>query len=129
MNDRDRLRIMEYRREGMGYTRIASLLGLPQNAVKAYLQKSGKEIPQVPTCPECGAVLVRQPHRKVKMFCSDKCRMAWWNHHLDCVERKTYRTFTCAFCGKSFESYGSRERRYCSRQCYAEARRKEMRNG
>ena len=61
--------------------------------------------------------------RKAKYFCSDKCRNAWWNAHPEKVQRKAYYHLTCEYCGKEFISYGNRKRKYCSRSCYADARR------
>lgn len=72
----------------------------------------------------CGAALMQIPHRKPKKFCSDKCRMAWWNSHQELVNRKAIYHLACAHCGQSFDSYGNKNRKYCSRRCYDDARRK-----
>ena len=44
--------------------------------------------------------------------------------HQDLVNKKAYYHLTCQRCGKEFNSYGNKNRKYCSRECYAETRRK-----
>lgn len=76
-------------------------------------------------CRNCLAPLEQTPHKRKRMFCSDACRMAWWNAHPESVQRKAYYTLTCRHCGKQFESYGNSHRVFCSRDCYLKFRRKE----
>lgn len=38
------------------------------------------------------------------------------------LEKKAYYVFACASCGKKFESYGNKSRKYCSHACYIDAR-------
>ncbi|MDD5917522.1 MAG: zinc ribbon domain-containing protein [bacterium] len=68
-------------------------------------------------------IILQAKSRKAKYFCSDKCRNVWWNAHPEKVQRKAYYHLTCEYCGKEFISYGNRKRKYCSRPCYADARR------
>ena len=114
--------ILQYREQGLGYKRIAALTGYSLNTVKSVCRRNpnGEE----KLCPQCGAKLVRTPHYREKRFCSDVCRMAWWNSHPEAVDRKAVYHFICAHCGQPFDSYGNDHRKYCSRTCYAEARRK-----
>lgn len=60
--------------------------------------------------------------RKEKKFCSDRCRMKWWNSHLDQVQRKANYDFVCPVCKKPFTVYGNANRKYCSHECYIEDR-------
>lgn len=130
MTDHEKTQIVRLQQEGLGYKRIATELRLPVNAVKSYCRRHPvvKEI--VPSgsanCLQCGVPLTQLPHRKAKKFCCDKCRMAWWNAHQDQVNRRAYYQLTCQACGRQFESYGKRHRVYCSRACFAQARRKEV---
>lgn len=73
-------------------------------------------------CEQCGIMVVQNPGHKHKRFCSDKCRMLWWNSHQDLVKRKANYEFTCARCGKAFISYGNKSRKYCCQECYIEDR-------
>ena len=114
--------ILELRRQGLGYKTIAAITGYSVNTVKSTCRSHPPLNEKV--CLQCGAKIEQLPHRKEKKFCSDKCRMAWWNSHPEAVNRKAVYHFTCAQCGQPFDSYGNDHRKYCSRACYAEARRK-----
>lgn len=102
---------------------IAIALGLSVNTVRSYIRRHPpKDAVQV-GCRQCGKPVLQAKGRKAKYFCSDRCRNAWWNAHPEKVQRKAYYRLTCQFCGKEFVSYGNKKRKYCSRLCYADARR------
>lgn len=102
---------------------IAIALGLSVNTVRSYIRRHPpKDAVQV-GCRQCGKPILQAKGRKAKYFCSDRCRNAWWNAHPEKVQRKAYYRLTCQFCGKEFVSYGNKNRKYCSRLCYADARR------
>lgn len=102
---------------------IAIALGLSVNTVRSYIRRHPpKDAVQV-GCRQCGKPVMQHRGRKAKYFCSDRCRNAWWNAHPENVQRKAYYRLTCQFCGKEFVSYGNKNRKYCSRLCYADARR------
>ena len=102
---------------------IAIALGLSVNTVRSYIRRHpSKDAVQV-GCRQCGKPVMQHKGRKAKYFCSDRCRNAWWNAHPEKVQRKAYYRLTCQFCGKEFVSYGNKNRKYCSRLCYADARR------
>ncbi len=117
-------KIRELQRQGYGYKKIASLLCLPVNTVKSHIRRHPIDLSKK-TCLYCDKVITNTPHKREKKYCSDKCRLAWWREHQDLVNRKAIYHLTCKNCGKSFESYGNARRIYCSRACYANARRKE----
>ncbi len=128
MTNEERTQIAALQRQGYGYKKIATITGLSKNTVKSYcsrhpVQKNDfAELDGL--CQNCKKPLEQTPHKRRKKFCSDACRMAWWNNHPELVQRKAYYTVTCAHCGEQFESYGNAHRRFCSRACYAEFRRK-----
>lgn len=102
---------------------IAIALGLSVNTVRSHIRRHPpKDAVQV-GCRQCGKPVMQHKGRKAKYFCSDRCRNAWWNAHPEKVQRKAYYRLTCQFCGKEFVSYGNKNRKYCSRLCYADARR------
>ena len=102
---------------------IAIALGLSVNTVRSYIRRHPpKDAVQV-GCRQCGKPVMQHKGRKAKYFCSDRCRNAWWNAHPEKVQRKAYYRLTCQFCGKELVSYGNKNRKYCSRLCYADARR------
>ena len=112
MTDEQRSVIVEYRKEGLGYKKISRLTGICESTIKTFCHRNG--------C--CGKPIIQYPGRKEKKFCSDSCRNRWWNSHLHLVKRKAMYDFVCPTCGKSFSAYGNRNRKYCSHECYIEAR-------
>lgn len=108
---------------GYGYKKIASILGLPVNSVKSYCRRNPID-KEHKHCVNCGIVIEMTPKKKEKKYCSDKCRLAWWNSHPNLVKRKTIYNYTCKHCGMHFQSY-NKTRKYCSRDCYNAVQRKE----
>lgn len=121
MTQQEKYRIWELRQEGFGYKKIAKLLNLNEDTVKSYMRRTSKNEPPKLVCEECGKVLVQKPKTKPRRFCSDQCRFQWWSKHPNAGNRSGF-SFICEYCGKEFESYGSKTRRYCSTHCYAQAR-------
>ena len=102
---------------------IAIALGLSVNTVRSYIRRHPPKDTVEVGCRQCGKPVMQHKGRKAKYFCSDRCRNAWWNAHPEKVQRKAYYRLTCQFCEKEFVSYGNKNRKYCSRLCYADARR------
>ena len=102
---------------------IAITLGLSVNTVRSYIRRHPPKDTVEVGCRQCGKPVMQHKGRKAKYFCSDRCRNAWWNAHPEKVQRKAYYRLACRFCGKEFVSYGNKNRKYCSRLCYADARR------
>ncbi|MCD7732399.1 MAG: helix-turn-helix domain-containing protein [Oscillospiraceae bacterium] len=132
MTDEQKLQIKKLRKDGHGYVRIAKALGLSENTVRSFcrrneLLKNSSET-QTPAqncilhfCRCCGIPVEQNPGRKEKKFCSDKCRMKWWNSHPEEIHRKSARDIVCKNCGKVFLAYNS-ARKYCCHECYIEDR-------
>ena len=124
MTDKQKEQIKALRQRGMGYIRVAQALGISENTVKSFCRrnkltgevKQGKLAEHF--CCYCGIPVTQNPHRKEKKFCSDKCRMKWWNVHADKLNKKTIYSYTCPHCSKAFEVYGNSNRKYCSHACY-----------
>lgn len=132
MTDEQKTKISELRAEGFGYGKIAQKLGMSPNTVKSFCRRNKEELEQrickkesqinIFPCKNCGKPVPQTPHRKRKMFCSDRCRNTWWNSHLEQVQRKAMYVFTCPCCEKQFTAYGNKNRKYCSHECYIEHR-------
>ena len=116
--------IDKLRFQGYGYKKIARLLRLSENTIKSYCRRHPFDKTQK-VCLQCGKPIENTPHKREKKYCSDKCRLDWWNSHPELINRKTIYDYVCEHCSKSFQSYNA-HRKYCSRDCYADARRKEI---
>ncbi len=130
MNHQQKTAIHELRAKGNSYTKIANILGISENTIQSYCRRKnlgGVALPVSETvsekfCKKCGAALTQTQGKKLKQYCSDHCRMAWWNAHPESVTHKSIHQFTCQTCGQIFEGYGKRERKYCSRACYGKSK-------
>ena len=97
MTNEEKRKIDTLRNEGCGCTAIAAALGLSLNSVKSYCRRTKPQAPKPVTieikegcCEYCGAELVHIEGKKKKRFCSDKCRMTWWNHHRDRLQDRVF---------------------------------------
>ncbi len=121
--------IQRLRQEGYGYVRIAQMLGLSENSVKSFCRRhplpvddSRKQAEGM--CPQCGTK-VDSRHR----FCSDACRIAWWNAHREHPNGKGQASFICQHCKKPFVGYPAQNPKYCCHACYIAARYGKGREG
>ncbi|GAB1360151.1 hypothetical protein MASR1M31_19500 [Porphyromonadaceae bacterium] len=123
MTDEQRERITILRQAGKGYIRIAQEIGLSLNTVKSYCRRQKSVVTKEETarCAECGKP-IDIGARGGKRFCSDSCRMKWWNKHPKA--HMPYKA-NCAFCGKEIQMRRKAERKYCSHRCYIAARYRE----
>lgn len=123
MTNKEKQRIIELRNSGLGYGAIATELGISKNAVSAFCRRFNDESvkEKVGYCKHCGTKLVMIPKHKTKVFCSDKCRIAWWKDNSSQMQHRNMKSGVCEFCNNEFEYYGNRQRKYCSRDCYLSA--------
>lgn len=121
MTIHEKSEINRMRLEGYSASAIATFLGLSASTVRSHIHRH-PEIENTRLCKNCGKPVLQTPNRREKKFCSDTCRMEWWNKHQGEVHRKAYYTLTCEYCKKEFTSYGNKNRKYCSRDCYTQAR-------
>ncbi len=101
MTELDRAAIREYRKQGLGYKKIAMKTGVSLNTVKSFCKRKQEK---TSVCLQCRRPITQTKGRKTKKFCSDKCRMAWWNKHPEIVKRNAYYEYTCQACGKEFKA-------------------------
>ena len=133
MTTAQKQRIKFLRGKAESYAAIADDLGISENTVKSFCRRKNidvaiKQEQSVATknCANCGCPLRHTPGSKQKRFCSDNCRMAWWNAHPEAVDRMAVYRFVCPICGESFEAYGNANRKYCSRACFGVARKASL---
>lgn len=108
------------RKQRKSYTEIAQITNMTVNTIRVYCHRHGltdEDLKGLRFCEQCGTP-IQYSGGKRKRFCSNFCRMRWWNSHPEKIHRKAFYTLTCQYCGKSFISYGNRKRKYCCRSCY-----------
>lgn len=101
MNDMQKSKIINMRVEGFGYRLIAKELDISENTIKSFCRRNNltrsEQIVSTPMpkhpiekvlCKNCGKVVPQNDKRKKKQFCSEKCRMTWWNSHREEVHHK-----------------------------------------
>lgn len=125
MTDAQKTEILALRAGNKSYREIAEHLQISVNTVKSYIRRQAiaederrrKEL-GITMCENCKTEIQQRPGRKHKRFCSDRCRMEWWNNHPNLLNRKAIYEHSCRHCGKEFQAYGNARRKYCSHQCY-----------
>ena len=132
MTKETRDRILELRKDGMGYLKIANQVGETRDAVRYICKSRGlggvaveRMIDDGRICAHCGTS-IEQPKGKGrrKRFCCEACRREWWKKHPDAAHKleKALYHGVCEHCGKEFVVYGNQHRKYCSHQCYINKR-------
>lgn len=119
----DNSKILKLRMKGYGYKKIATELGISINTVKSYCRRHNVQAKQ-DKCEMCSATIEHTAGARKKRFCGDKCRYAWWNAQRTAVNGSF--STQCLYCGKEILSFKSKNRKYCSRECYAKARVKNV---
>ncbi len=80
MNDKKlKRKIIELRKEGYGYKKIANKLNMTVSAVR-YVVTRIEDKDLIGSCKNCGSETRSIKGKKKKTFCSDKCRWNWWNN-------------------------------------------------
>lgn len=121
-----RNKIVEMRKNGLGYKKMAAELGMSRDRVRYIVKNMDKPSSRQqypmnnPTCKYCGKMLHPARTGRPKKFCSDKCKNDYWKVHRDELNRNPEAIYIreCAYCGKTFESYGNRNRKYCCHPHY-----------
>ena len=126
--------VRQLREQGYGYKTISNIMGIPCETIKSHLKRhpcvicsaSRSETWKLGTCKQCGEPLIQDPKRRPRLFCSDECRLTWWNQN-KYREGRNPRTFKCLNCGKEFQAFVVKERKYCSHACANRGRAAERR--
>ena len=119
MTNEQKERVRTLQAEGMGYSKIAGMLGLSPNTIKAYLYRK-KEKKTCAVCAVCGKPMAdRRPNQK---FCSPVCKNRWW-----AAQRRINPPYAsvCAECGSEMRLRYPGEHTYCSKSCALKARHRK----
>ena len=93
MTEQQKITIRNLREQNFSYIAIARAMSLTVSTVKSYCQRNGlagnrKEsfkyqadnLKALPTlCRCCGSQIFQKEKVKRRIFCSDECRVTWWN--------------------------------------------------
>lgn len=117
--------IVKLRDQGMTFAAIAKKLDISVNSIKSFYRRNGNASNTLNDenqlcCKECGKPIAQPFGTREKKFCSDKCRMLWWNTHRSEVKLRSAERCKCSCCGKVFQAYA--HRKFCSRDCYFKMR-------
>lgn len=135
MNEIQRQKIRKLRTQGYGYLRISEELGISPNTIRSFCKKEniagyikvgeqlkGKD--NLVVCKQCGKKFYQIAGRKKKIFCSSACCSVYWSNHKDKQRRFIPQKYECLICGKEYYEYPTRNRKFCSRECYYISKRK-----
>lgn len=130
MNELQKEQIKLLRANGLSYGEIAKRVNATRNAVISFCHRSGSRrhssaitaSKNADQCRACGKLLVQIKGKKRRVFCSKECCIKWWHEHPEKINQRAVYSFVCAGCGKNFTAYGNSRRKYCSHECYINAR-------
>ncbi|MCI6584805.1 MAG: RNA polymerase subunit sigma-70 [Mobiluncus sp.] len=112
---------------GLGYGRIASILGVPVSQVRSLVQDvpvkaNPSDAEGGRWCAWCGKPLRENRMGRPSRFCSGEHRRAWWSYHPEARTQTATYDYECVGCGAAFTAYGNTRRKYCSHGCYVKHR-------
>lgn len=129
--------ITKMRLKGVGYRAIGMAVGLSRDIVRNYCKSHNlggyasvltKNIQIMmdggTACHYCGGEMTQPKTGRPKRFCCEKCRREWWKAHPGEIKRSSEASYelVCENCGKTFISYGNKNRKFCSHDCYIKYR-------
>lgn len=128
MTEDQKKKIIELRKLGLGYKKIAKQLDITRDSVRGYCRRNesfGEYIPPKKKkadktnkiekifCLNCNTEIIQSSRGPKRKYCCNKCRDEYIYKN---GNRKTY-NLPCQYCEKEFKAY-SVERKYCSHDCY-----------
>ncbi|MBR0365234.1 MAG: RNA polymerase subunit sigma-70 [Clostridia bacterium] len=135
MTETDKAKITDLRLRGNGYRAIATTLGLSLDTVRKFCKRRGLAgyakavklnheamLSDGVLCLNCKKPIEQPSVGRHKKFCSNKCRLQWWNRTAQKSGGKSKQDIVSPCCGKHFLVYGSANRKYCSHECYIKIR-------
>ena len=121
----DTEKLIELRRQRLGYMKIANLMGISINTVKSYCKRhkitrdtKAEVALKEHACLQCGMPVKQLRGKREKEFCCDACRMKWWSAHQALLHHRKTHSQVCPHCHKTFTVINSRKRKYCCHACY-----------
>lgn len=124
MTDKQREKIIELRKLGIGYRSIATAMNMSRDKVRNFCKAQGldgygknnkkadgeKTIREL--CKNCGRQINKKPIKgRPKTYCSIECKKEWE------VKHPILYPHECYYCGKKFESK-AKNADFCCHKCY-----------
>ncbi len=132
MTEEQKLLIKKLRYEGIGYKAIGLQLGLSRDVVRNFCKKNGmdgygkriklaRKMEEKPDeCRLCGKPIFQNATGRPRRYCCERHRREWWKLNQDLINKKPKSQYelVCEQCGKTYISYGNKNRKFCGRECY-----------
>jgi hypothetical protein len=139
MDELQRQKIRKLRVQGYGYLRISNLLEISPSTIRSFCKKekiaglinTGEQLrgkDNLTICKQCGKKFYQIAGRKNKTFCSTSCCKVYWTLNKDKQRRLVPEKYNCLICNNEYYEYPFRKRKYCSRDCYCQSKRKVVAN-
>ena len=125
MTEEQKIKIRLLRAQNLTFTQISEQMGISRNTIKSFMRREASQkvvLQNKDVCLHCGKILSQLPKTKPRKFCCESCRNAYWNTHRYLSKQNNSPYVICAYCRKPFNSHGRRNRKYCCRKCYINAR-------
>lgn len=125
MTTLEKQEILNLRCLGKSYKEISNLTGFCESTVKTTcLRTKAKKERRDGYCKYCGKKLRFVSGKKEKQYCSDKCRQLYWHEHNDQLNKKYDTEIECHFCHRTFRTYKSLNKKFCSWECYLNSKQR-----
>lgn len=133
MTEEQKYQIRELRKQGLGYQVIGKMVNLSRDSVRSYCKNHGingikvvmelntkERIKNGEACAYCAGPIKKAKTGRPARFCCDECRRNYWKSHRMEGHRSPEATYImeCAYCHKTFTSYGNKTRKYCCHEHY-----------
>lgn len=113
-------KIINLKKDGYSYKQISIEVNIPIGTVKSILSRNDSMKGLKCKCKNCGKEIISIKGKKAKIFCSNDCRLEWWNSNRDKGNKIIYER-TCPSCNKKFSTL-DKDKKYCSHPCYIKDR-------
>lgn len=129
MTVNEQKRILFLREQGCKYSQISEDTGIPIGTIKTFFRRNQASAASQESvgvishkkdeaiCKCCGCRMVQKNGQKPRKFCSNSCRMKWWNSHPELMKKKRIYEYICPECKKVFTSV-RKGKKYCCHECY-----------
>ena len=119
MTVEEKNKVLTLTREGKSIREIAELMNFPKSTV-ALIAEQKDRVKEFIECPGCGKTIIHPlPHTgRWQKYCNSECKNKFYRES----KYKKHVRSICQCCGKEFFQYTNTDWKYCSRECYINAR-------